>query len=399
MARKRVLFISGSFGLGHVTRDLAVARELRRQNPEVELSWLASEPASSVLRDAGERILPEADAYANDSVAAEEVAEGMRLNLLKYLLEARGEWARNVEVFTRVTAQEHYDLVIGDETYEISVALKYNPSLKKAPYAVVYDFIGLESMTKNLKEKLGVFIWNRKWSKGFNREPYPLDLIIFAGELEDIRDGKFGFLMPNRRDYARVRCKFAGYIVQFEPAEYLDRTEVRSRLGYGQEPLVVCSIGGTAVGKPLLELCAQAFPLMKQEIPGLRMVLVCGPRLSPDSVEVVEGVEVRAYVPALYEHFAACDLAIVLSGGTSTLELTALRRPFLYFPLEEHFEQQVHVAGRLARHGAGVRMNFSQTTPELLAEKIIANLGREVTYAEIPTDGAQKAAQLISGLL
>lgn len=55
-------------------------------------------------------------------------------------------------------------------------------------------------------------------------------------------------------------------------------------------------------------------------------------------------MEVRGYVDRLYEHFAVSDLAVVQAGGTTTLELTALRRPFLYFPVEEHFEQRVHVA-------------------------------------------------------
>ena len=85
------------------------------------------------------------------------------------------------------------------------------------------------------------------------------------------------------------------------------------------------------------------------------MILVCGPRLSPESLKVPEEVEVRGYVPALYEHFAASDLAIVQGGGTSTLELSVLKKPFIYFSLDGHFEQQVHVAGRLARHQAGIQ--------------------------------------------
>ena len=129
------------------------------------------------------------------------------------------------------------------------------------------------------------------------------------------------------------------------------------------------------------------------------MVLVCGPRLSPDSLEVPAEVEVRGYVPALYEHFAASDLSIVQGGGTSTLELTAIRRPFLYFPVDGHFEQEIHVAGRLARHQAGIKMVFSKTTPNSLAKQVISNLDKEVNYATIPTDGAQKAVQLIKQLL
>ena len=33
--KKRILFISGSVGLGHITRDLAMARAIRSQEPEV----------------------------------------------------------------------------------------------------------------------------------------------------------------------------------------------------------------------------------------------------------------------------------------------------------------------------------------------------------------------------
>jgi UDP:flavonoid glycosyltransferase YjiC (YdhE family) len=129
------------------------------------------------------------------------------------------------------------------------------------------------------------------------------------------------------------------------------------------------------------------------------MVLVCGPRIDPAHVHAPSGVEVRGYVPRLYEHFAASDVAIVQGGGTTTLELTALRTPFIYFPLEDHFEQNLVVAKRLERHGAGQRLLYSQTTPERLAEAVYWQLGREANWPPIPTDGARRAAQLIYDLV
>jgi UDP-N-acetylglucosamine:LPS N-acetylglucosamine transferase len=397
MPKKKILYISGSLGLGHITRDLAIAKELRKQNPEVELFWLAAHPANVVLKEVGENLLP--DVWADETVVAEDSARGFKLGLMKYAFKIRKAWAQHLGVFKRIIQRKEFDLVIGDETYEIDIVLKNRSLVIDIPFVMIYDFIGVDAMTKNPLERLGVYINNRKWAKGYKRVPYPVDLMLFVGELEDVADKKFGFLLPNRRDWAKALCKFVGYIFQFDPKEYTDKAKVRSKLGYGKGALVVCSIGGTSIGKELLELCGQAYPLIRERIPDLRMVLVCGPRLSAKSLKVPEGVEVREYVPSLYEHFAACDLAIVQGGGTTTSELTALKRPFLYFPIEGHFGQELLGVEKLTRYQAGIKMMYSKTTPESLAEKVLSTLGKEVSYIPIPTDGAKKAAQLINELI
>jgi predicted glycosyltransferase len=81
------------------------------------------------------------------------------------------------------------------------------------------------------------------------------------------------------------------------------------------------------------------------------------------------------------------------------MELTALKRPFLYFPLHRHFEQQLHVPHRLARYGAGTRMAYDRTDPEALAQAIADGLKRPVLARDVETDGARRAAALISPLL
>jgi UDP:flavonoid glycosyltransferase YjiC (YdhE family) len=399
MAAKKVLFISGSFGLGHATRDLALANELKKQNPEIEISWIASEPASNVLRDAGEKMLPEAKEWANENITAENSAQGPKLNLNKVLINIRDEWKHNVEVFKKVIGAQKFDLLIGDETYEIMVALKRNPSLKTMPFVMIYDFIGTGAMTKSPMDQFSAYYWNRFWSKDFHKPSPFVDIRIFLGELEDIQDTKFGFLLPRRRDWAIEKCKFVGHVLPFKPNEYRDKREARAKLGYGDEPLVICSIGGTAVGKEMLQLCAQSYPVVREKIPDLRMVLVCGPRLAPEYLSLEDRIEVKGYVPRLYEHFAASDLAVVQSGGATTIELTALKKPFLFFPLIEHFEQRVPVSFRLKRHKAGIFMDYSNTTPQVLADAIVRNLGKQPDYANISTDGAQKASELISQLL
>jgi UDP-N-acetylglucosamine:LPS N-acetylglucosamine transferase len=81
------------------------------------------------------------------------------------------------------------------------------------------------------------------------------------------------------------------------------------------------------------------------------------------------------------------------------MELTANRRPFLYFPLRHHFEQKLHVRHRLNRYGAGRCMDFDSSTPDVIAEAIADEIGREVSYRPVERDGAARAAARIAELL
>src|SRR5205085_12550490 len=105
---------------------------------------------------------------------------------------------------------------------------------------------------------------------------------------------------------------------------------------------------------------------------------VAGPRIAPSTLPAQEGLEVRSYVHELYRHLAACDLAVVQGGLTTAMELTAGKRPFLYFPLKHHFEQNFHVRHRLQRYRAGRCMDFETSSPEVIADAIGAEIGREV---------------------
>jgi UDP-N-acetylglucosamine:LPS N-acetylglucosamine transferase len=129
------------------------------------------------------------------------------------------------------------------------------------------------------------------------------------------------------------------------------------------------------------------------------MVIVAGPRIDPDSLPKVEGLEVRPYVHNLYRHLAVCDLAVVQGGLTTSMELTANQRPFLYFPLRHHFEQNFHVRHRLNNYGAGRCMDFDHSTPEIIGDAIVEEIGGSVDYGIVETAGAEQAARLIAELL
>jgi predicted glycosyltransferase len=158
-------------------------------------------------------------------------------------------------------------------------------------------------------------------------------------------------------------------------------------------------VGGSGVGGHLLRRVISAFPEAKRHVPGLRMIVVAGPRIDPATLPAHDGLEIHAYVHDLYRHLAACDLAVVQGGLTTAMELTANGRPFLYFPLRHHFEQNLHVRHRLARYGAGRCMDFDESTPGVIAAAIAGEIGREVDYLPVETDGAARAAARIAELM
>jgi UDP:flavonoid glycosyltransferase YjiC (YdhE family) len=143
----------------------------------------------------------------------------------------------------------------------------------------------------------------------------------------------------------------------------------------------------------------QSYPAVRARLPELRMIVVAGPRIDPRSLDAPEGVEVRAFVPNLDRHLAACDLALVQGGLTTCMELTAAGTPFLYFPLENHFEQNFHVAHRLDRYGAGRRLDFATAAPDIIAEAMLAELGAPRPPKPVEADGASRAARMLADLI
>jgi predicted glycosyltransferase len=105
------------------------------------------------------------------------------------------------------------------------------------------------------------------------------------------------------------------------------------------------------------------------------------------------------YVHELYRHLAACDIAIVQGGLTTTMELVALQRPFISLPLANHFEQRFHVRHRLDRYGARAWLDYDQAGPEEIAATLADEMHREVNYLRVGSGGAARAAALIAELI
>ena len=399
--RKRALFISSPIGLGHAQRDAAIADELRNLHPDLEIDWLAQHPVTAVLEARGEQIHPASAFLANESRHIESESAEHDLHCFQAIRRMDEILLSNFMVFHDLVRDEQYDLWIGDEAWELDYYLHENPEEKRTPYAWLTDFVGWLPMPDGGDHE--AFLtgdYNEEMIEHIARFPRLRDQAVFVGNPEDIVPERFAPHLPEIREWTEQHYGFAGYITGFDPAEFADRPALRDELGYREdEQVCIVTVGGSGVGGDLLRRVIAAFPAAKELVPALRMIVVAGPRIDPATLPAHKGLEVRAYVHQLYRHLAACDLAVVQGGLTTSMELTANRRPFLYFPLRHHFEQNFHVRHRLARYEAGRCMDYDAATPDTIAAAIAETIGQEVDYRPVESDGAARAAALIAPLL
>ncbi len=398
---KRALYISSPIGLGHAQRDVAIARELRKLVPGLQIDWLAQDPVTRVLAAEGERIHPASAELANESAHIESESAEHDLHCFRAWRRMDEILVANFMVFHDLVEADNYDLWIGDEAWELDYFLHENPELKRAAYCWLTDFVGwLPMQDGGEREAFLTADYNAEMVEHIERFPRLRDRAIFVGNPEDIVPDRLGPELPHIREWTEQHFDFAGYVSGFDPAALGDREALRAELGYApDEQVCIVTVGGSGVGGDLLRRVTGSFEEAKRHVPALRMIAVAGPRIDPTSLPDAPGLEVRPYVHNLYRHLAACDLAVVQGGLTTAMELTASRRPFIYFPLGHHFEQNFHVRHRLERYGAGRRMDFEDSSPSAIAEAIAEEIGKQVDYRPVETDGARRAAQRIAEML
>jgi pimeloyl-ACP methyl ester carboxylesterase/predicted glycosyltransferase len=399
--RKRALYLSSPIGLGHARRDVAIAQELKRVRPDVEIDWLAQHPVTTVLEAEGERIHPASPWLANESAHMASESHEHDLHCFQSLRRMDEILVANFMVFQEVVDEGLYDLVIGDEAWDVDHFWHENPELKRGQHVWLTDFVGFLPMPDGgAREAFLTSDYNAEMIEHVARYPWIRDRAVFVGNADDIVPDRFGDELPEIRDWTAEHFSFSGYITGFTPPTPEDVPALRAELGFRDDELVcVVAVGGSGVGAALLDKVITAYPIAKRQLPELRMIAVTGPRIDPMRFPAHPGLEVRGYVDRLYRHLCVCDLAVVQGGLTTTMELAAAKRPFLYFPLAHHFEQNFHVRHRLDRYGAGRCMDYATTDPDALAAAIVDTIGRPVTYRDVETDGAARAAELIAELL
>ena len=338
-----------------------------RQRPGVQVDWLAQHPVTEVLARRGERVHP-ASALPGVRSRTHIEAEAGEHDLHAFQAVRRMDeiLVANFMVFAEVVRDAStYDLWVGDEAWELDYFLHENPELKRAAVRLADR---LRRLAADAVRRPAEADADRRLQRRDGRADRPLPAAARPGRVRR-QPGR------HRRRPARARtCRASASgprSTSRSPATSRDFAPVddddapgcgTSSAGRRTRRSCVATVGGSGVGGDLLRRVVDAFPAAaRARCPGCAWSSWPARASTRRGCPAREGLEVHGYVDRLHRLLAACDLAITHGGLTTTMTLTAHRRPFLYVPLRNHFEQNFHVRHRLDRYGAGRHLAWTRT--------------------------------------
>ena len=122
-------------------------------HPDLEIDWLAQHPVTAVLETRGERIHPLSAELANESAHIAAESDDHDLNAFQAIRRMDEILVANFMVFHDAVTEGEYDLVIGDEAWDVDHFLHENPELKRTAFAWMTDFVGLAADARGRRSR------------------------------------------------------------------------------------------------------------------------------------------------------------------------------------------------------------------------------------------------------
>lgn len=328
-------FFCSPIGLGHATRDIAIAQ------------CFDGISAKFVTGNGAAKLFSECGFLVNDSYIPPKfkVENGSLQKSLKWLFTYYQYYKECRIIAKEFLQKEKPRMIVSDEDFASLTMAQQN----KIPSILITDILETR-FTKGI----GSFI-EKKMNQSMKEIIRKCNVVIMP---------EFGQDQDN--------IKRVGPIVRTTKHT---RDELREKFSFSRKTIIV-SVGGTDAGKFLVERTIDAFSKLK---PDADLVVVSGPSLKLDT----QNIRNLGFVNNLHEVIYASDLVISLAGKSTIDEARAYGTPGIFIPIKNHFEQEDN-----ARH-EGYRYEDVLRLDTLIPQKL------ESARAPVETDGASRAYEII----
>jgi hypothetical protein len=189
----RILWAVSSVGKGHIMRDIAIVNQLQRM-ADVEIDWLAPDPAGDFLIDRGYNVLACSAQLAGSGKAYEQVFKNCtdEFNLVNYIRMDTKLHHHDFKISMQSWESKTYDVIVGDEAFWLLSGFSSKVSEKPAPFVFLTDFIGVKAMRPRIGDILTSWYINFKYTMSYIGP----DVYLYIGSIAEIPTERFGFLYP-----------------------------------------------------------------------------------------------------------------------------------------------------------------------------------------------------------
>lgn len=286
-------FFSSPIGLGHVTRDIAIANNFEN----ISTKFVTGSGAAKILKNLDFKV---EDVYIPPQFIVEN---GMLKNSTRWLWNYYQYYKRCKKSAKKIIDVDSPRLVISDEDFA-SLTVAQN---KKIPTVLITDIV-----QTNFVNGITSFI-EKKMNKSMQEIMKKCDTVIIP---------------ENGSDEGNIRR--VGPIVR---QINFSREELRKKFSFDKKTIVV-SIGGTDAGLFLIEKTLESILKINQDV---NVIVVSGPSLSKKFGDHIRNL---GFVSNLHEIIFAADVIVSLAGKSTIDEARAYGTPGIFIPIKGHFEQE-----------------------------------------------------------
>ena len=332
-------FFSSPIGLGHVTRDIAIVKNIKN----ISINFVTGSGAAKILKKLEYKVN---DIYNPPSFIVEN---GILNNQTKWLWNYFQYYKNCKKISEKIIKINNSDLIISDEDFA-SLTVAQN---LKIPNILITDVLETK-FTKGIASLI-----ERKMNKSMMNIIKNCDVVIIPEEGHD-----------------QGNIKRVGPIVR---EINVSREELREKFSFNKTTIII-SIGGTDAGLFLIEKSIESILKINQDI---EIVVVSGPAIS----KKFSNVRNLGFVDNLHELIFASDLIISLAGKSTIDEAKAYGTPGIFIPIKGHFEQEDNAKTE------GFIFEDINRLETLISEKL------EQKRNKINTNGAKLASEIIKKMI
>ncbi len=373
----KILITTCGVGIGHASRDLALAELLEKKGHEIEFASYNS----------GLHYLQKNKQKVHQIPSMNFQGEKGQIDIKQSLKKSKTipyTFIKTIHKEIKLIKKIKPDLIITDSDYSAPISAK----IQKTPCYII---------TNELK-----FTFSQSTSSRFvkNFEKFVEKLIQKISKKADL------ILIPDIPNTVKIPEKlenktyFIGPLLHNNTKNIKTKKELRQKYNIRDDKkVVVVTIGGSEFGKILIEnICKIADKLEVDTI-----IMFTGLEIDPTIFKKEDSkkeIIIKQFTYNLTEWMKLSDLTIALAGHTTTMELISIKKPNILIPLTNHSEQQKNIE-RIKPY------NITKTTQINNKEELIKIINTTIKNIDnikinqeydkfIKYDGRQNALELIN---